>query len=94
MRLTRRKRNRKVIGIPFQRGYDPRRHTLTPEERRRGGYATLAKYMQMWRTVDPPPDCPRCGGPSTAELFNLRCLRCGFTWCEWSSCGRQKGSEK
>lgn len=42
--MARATQGRKGRGKPFSRGYDPRRHILTAEERRRGGLATARKY--------------------------------------------------
>jgi hypothetical protein len=39
----------RVVGRPFCKGYDARRHQLTAEERQRGGNTTWKRYMQCWR---------------------------------------------
>lgn len=38
-------RKRRVVGKPFDKGYDARRHILTHEERVRGGRASWAMTM-------------------------------------------------
>lgn len=94
MRTTRRKRTKPVRGLPFVLGFDPRRHLFTDDERRRGGFARWAAEMRQWYAASSGdyPRCPRCGGPAIAELFNFRCTKCGFTWCE--GCGRRKDGEQ
>lgn len=37
-------------GRPFVKGPDPRRHELTLEEKRRGGYHCWWKYMVKWHS--------------------------------------------
>ena len=82
MTITRRKRKHHFRGLPFQPGFDARRHILTQEERRRGGYTTLMRYYLAWmHSAAEVPPCPRCGGPTIADLYYWRCTRCGFTWC-------------
>jgi hypothetical protein len=49
MSRTNRRRRDCVAGKPFAKGYDPRRHILTQEERRRGVYATWNMFMATWR---------------------------------------------
>ena len=36
-------------GKPFKKGFDPRRHALTREERRRGGLITAKRYLVCGR---------------------------------------------
>lgn len=90
MSQTSRKRPRRRIGLPFAKGFDPRRHLLTSAERARGGYGRWAAEMRQWYASSSGdyPSCPRCGGPALPELFNFRCTKCGYTWCE--GCGRGK----
>lgn len=42
----------------FKKGHDPRRHALTPEERRRGGFTASRKHFWQWSAqqfhYDPP----------------------------------------
>ncbi|HYT87555.1 MAG TPA: hypothetical protein VEL76_02445 [Gemmataceae bacterium] len=47
--MSRTERGRKGRGKPFSKGYDPRRHVLTTEERRRGGLTTARKYTCLGR---------------------------------------------
>lgn len=35
----------------FKRGYDERRHLLTPEERKRGGETRWRQVRAIWRAV-------------------------------------------
>lgn len=40
---------RRGRGKPFKKGYDPRRHELTREERSRGGWVAFIRFAVLYR---------------------------------------------
>jgi len=65
---------KKVVGRPFSRGPDPRRHPLTTEERSRGGKTAVlrmleeAPWMLDWLTRR----IKATARPGTVAAYNLR----------------------